>query len=140
MCDLVDHGEIVSVDIAPQSELPKHPRVEYITASSVDPSLVAELTQRCSSLDRVMVILDSDHAAEHVGHELDSYAPLVTMGSYLIVEDTNVNGHPVFPAHGAGPMEALDKFMTANQDFERDPVGEKFLLTFNPSGILRRVR
>ena len=50
--------------------------------------------------------------------------------------DTNVNGHPVFPEHGPGPMEALETFMSETDEFETDVTREKFFLTFNPHGFL----
>ena len=34
-----------------------------------------------------MVILDSDHSADHVFEELEAWAPLVTPGCYLVAED-----------------------------------------------------
>lgn len=86
-----------------------------------------------------MVILDSDHSREHVSAELRALANLVTPGSYLIVEDTNVNGHPVGLEHGPGPMEALDAFIAERRDFTIDSRREKFLLTFNPRGYLKRL-
>jgi len=67
------------------------------------------------------------------------YAPLVTPGSYLIVEDTNINGNPVYPEFGPGPMEAVQEFLPEHPEFEVDRECEKFGLTFNPSGYLRRV-
>jgi cephalosporin hydroxylase len=66
-------------------------------------------------------------------------AELVTPGGYLVVEDTNINGHPVFDSFGPGPMEAVTKFLEASSAFVGDHSREKFLLTFNPSGWLRRV-
>lgn len=68
------------------------------------------------------------------------YAPLVSVGSYLVVQDTNINGHPVREGWGAGPMEALDEFLKTTQDFEVDRSREKFLLTFHPFGYLKKVR
>jgi cephalosporin hydroxylase len=50
-----------------------------------------------------------------------------------------VNGHPVWPDHGPGPMEALQRFLAETDDFEVDRSCEKFLLTLNPSGYLRRI-
>ena len=85
-----------------------------------------------------MVVLDSDHHRDHVLAELRTYSALVTPGSYLIVEDTNINGHPVRPEFGPGPMEAVDEFLRESPDFAIDPEREKFFLTFNPRGFLRR--
>src|SRR4029434_834476 len=65
--------------------------------------------------------------------------PLVTPGSYLVVEDTNINGHPVYEAFGPGPMEAVQDFLKERDDFEVDRSREKFLLTFNPGGWLGKL-
>ena len=85
------------------------------------------------------MILDSDHHAPHVGRELRAYREFVTLGSYLVVEDTNVNGHPVMPEHGPGPFEAVEEFLREDSSFEIDKSREKFLMTYFPNGFLRRV-
>ncbi len=72
--------------------------------------------------------------------EFDAYAPLVPVGSYVIVTDTIVNGHPVWPAFGAGPAEAVKQILTTHGEFVAESVMEKYSLTFNPGGFLRRVR
>ena len=87
-----------------------------------------------------MVDLDSDHKKDHVLQELKIWSPFVTTGNYLIVEDTDLNGHPVRPDYGPGPMEALEEFLKENKDFAVDQTREKFLLTFNPRGYLRKTR
>jgi cephalosporin hydroxylase len=90
--------------------------------------------------ETVMVVLDSDHHAEHVLNELRIYGPMVTVGNYLIAEDTNVNGHPVRPDFGPGPWEAVQTFLEENNSFAVDTKREKLLLTFNPGGYLIRTR
>ena len=45
----------------------------------------------------------------------------VTKGNFLIVEDTCVKGHPIYPEHGPGPMEAIEKFLSSNDEFEIEP-------------------
>ena len=138
VCDLLGHGEVVTVDIDHQQGLPQHERITYVLGSSVADEVLADVGQRARDAERVMVILDSDHSRDHVLHELGLYGPLVTPGCYLVVEDTNINGHPVVPRFGPGPMEAVTAFLETTDDFEVDRSREKLLLTFNPSGDLRR--
>jgi cephalosporin hydroxylase len=137
LLDAEGRGQVVSVDIAPRST-PTHPRVTYITGSSTDPEIVRRVKDLIPPDEPVMVILDSDHSEGHVHDELCAYADLVTPGSYLIVEDTNVNGHPVYPTHGPGPMEAARRFLAERDDFVVDENMHRLLLTLNPQGYLLR--
>lgn len=136
--DILGEGEIVSVDIAPQPDLPVHPRITWITASSIDPGVIADLGERAKGKSRVMVILDSDHSEAHVRKELDALSGFVTSGCYLIVEDTNVYGHPVLREHGPGPMEALKDWLKTDPPFVNDKSREKYMVTFHPFGYWRR--
>ena len=132
-------GRIVTVDIQEWPGRPVHPRIQYVIGSSVDGDVAGDIGATIGPTDRVMVILDSDHSQAHVEQELDLYNPWVTPGCYLIVEDTTVNGHPVMPDFGPGPMEALDTFLAQTNEFVIDHEAEKFFLTQNPRGFLRKV-
>ena len=139
ICDLLGTGKVITVDIEARPYRPKHPRITYVEGhSSTSPEAVAKVRAGIGDAKKVMVILDSDHSESHVREELGSYAGLVTSGQYLILEDTNINGHPVLDDFGPGPMEALDAFLKTNHDFEIDAGREKFYLTFNPRGFLKR--
>jgi cephalosporin hydroxylase len=134
--DHIGQGRVVTIDIEPWPGRPEHPRITYITGSSTDPAVVADITRLAHG--RVMVILDSDHHVDHVYAELVAYSPLVRVGDYLIVEDTNINGHPTRADFGPGPMEALEKFLAGSDEFVIDAQCERFLLTMQPRGFLRR--
>ena len=138
MCDLLGGGEVVTVDVNRPDRPPEHPRLTYLTGSSTDGAIVRQVHDRAAGKSPVLVILDSDHRRNHVLAEMRAYHDLVTPGSYMIVEDSNVNGHPVWPDFGPGPMEAIEDFLRENGDFHIDKVCEKFLLTFNPNGFLRK--
>jgi cephalosporin hydroxylase len=135
--DQIGHGEVITIDIEERPGLPQHPRLTYLTGSSTDPLIVAQVKQRVGN-SRVMAILDSDHREPHVLNELTIYSELVHPGDYLIVEDTNINGHPTFPEFGPGPMEAVEKFLAHTDDFVVDERCERFLMTLHPRGYLRR--
>jgi cephalosporin hydroxylase len=139
LCDLLGQGQIVTIDRSDNKHRPRHPRIEYWIGSSVAPDIVGKLEARVAETDGpVLVVLDSDHREPHVTKELAAYHGFVTPGSYLIVEDTNINGHPVNPFFGPGPMEAVEQFLPAHPEFEIDRSREKYMVTHNPNGFLRR--
>ena len=128
---------VVTIDVDGQPVRPKHQRIEYLTGSSIDPGVLTVVGHRASVADNVLVILDSDHSRDHVLSECRAYAQFVTPGSYLIVEDSNINNHPVRAASGPGPWEAIKIFTSENHDFAVDRAREP-MLSMNPHGYLRR--
>jgi len=140
ICDLLNHGQVVTIDILDRKDKPQHSRIEYLLGSSTSPEIVEKVRARVQGKSPVLIILDSDHKKAHVLNELNIYGEMVTKGSYLIVEDSNINGHPVRPGYGPGPMEAIDEYLRNNTSYVVDKTKEKFYLTFNPKGYLRRVK
>lgn len=145
MFDILNHGEVITIDIDEDKDIdylsrPVHPRITYVQGSSVDAVLVESLLRYRPKEENRLVILDSDHTKSHVLKELEVFAPYVNIGSYIIVEDTNINGHPVYPSFGEGPFEAVEEFLSQNKNFIIDKTREKFLMTFNPCGYLKRIR
>jgi hypothetical protein len=134
---MINHGEVISIDIT-KKKTPNHSRITYLFGSSISDEVVAEISKRIVRKS-VMVILDSDHTKAHVLKELEIYSKFVSERNYLIVEDTNLNGHPVCSDFGDGPMEAVIEFTKNNNDFMIDNEREKFHMTFNPNGYLRKI-
>lgn len=139
MCDLIGKGEIITIDIESFPEQPKHQRIRYLLGSSISESILNQVKSLIKPDERMLVILDSNHRKEHVTKELDIYSKLVTKGSYLIVEDTCLNGHPVYSSFGPGPMEAVRDFLKAHKEFVVDKNKEKFYLTWNPEGYMKKI-
>ncbi len=140
--DQIGKGKVVTIDVETREGLPRHERIEYIVGSSTSESTLQRVRQSIRPGDKVLVILDSAHNTEHVLEELRLYHGFVTPGSYVIVEDTNMGGHPVHtdyaPDSGPGPMAAVLEFLEGNPRFCADPMREKFKMGFNPNGFLRR--
>ncbi len=93
---------------------------------------------------RVLIILDSLHTRENVARELELYAPFVSKGSYLIVNDTHLerwyapSGDENVPYGGAGL--AVSDFLASNDAFQVDERRDRFLISCAPGGFLKRVR
>jgi cephalosporin hydroxylase len=156
-------SKVITIDIEPQFAKPIEAlapalrqrvnalwqrRVEFIQSNSVDPKLIESLAARVKG-KTVLVTLDSCHNVGHVLRELQLYAPLVSKGSYLVVQDTRHDDDPEWVKRWAtcsgydrvgGPGLAVDEFLRSNSDFKVDRERERFLLTWYPRGYLKRVR
>lgn len=146
--DLIGKGRVISVDICEREgvwhdKVRSHPRVTCLRGSSTDPAIVAQVHELVGSGRNNFIILDSLHTKAHVLGELAAYSNLVGPGNYLIVEDSNLNGHPLPPvwhphtAAEGGPFEAVAEFLKTRHDFRVDrPMEDRFLFSFAPSGYL----
>jgi cephalosporin hydroxylase len=123
------------------SLLKKERHIEMMHCSSTDPKVKERIIRlRKKFKGPVFFILDSDHSKAHVLAELGSLRDVTRPGDYLVVEDSNINGHPVLPDFGEGPMEAINEYFAKYpddylHDIERE---NKFGFTFAPNGFLIR--
>lgn len=139
LCHLLGHGQVITIDCAKDPTRPQHERITYLDGMSTSPEIRSEVERLVGSARNNLVILDSDHSCENVLAELQSYRAYVPVGGYLIVEDTSINGHPTYPEFGPGPTEAVQRFLIDNPAFVIDASCERFMMTLNPGGYLRRV-
>ncbi|MDQ2991731.1 MAG: cephalosporin hydroxylase family protein, partial [Candidatus Eremiobacteraeota bacterium] len=136
-------AEIVSVDIDDlvHPTVRTDPNIRFIHDSSTSPAVREALRETIARRPgRIFAIVDSDHRAEHVYGELMLLREFLKPGDYLIVEDGNINGHPVLPDWGPGPYEAVERYEREfPDDYRRDREREeKFGFTFAPRGFLVR--
>ncbi|MEQ1785434.1 MAG: CmcI family methyltransferase [Acidimicrobiales bacterium] len=140
MCDLLDHGQVISVGEGLSEDLPIHPRVRYVDGPPDAPATVERATSSIGPDERALVVLGSRGERTAVEREFEAYSPFVPVGSYVIVADTALNGNPVWPGFGPGPGEALRQILLRHGEFYADPEPERYALTFNPGGFLKRLR
>jgi cephalosporin hydroxylase len=148
-------GRVLGIDIDirehNRKEIEAHPmmkRIDMIEGSSVADDVMARVRAAAAKAKCVMVFLDSLHTHDHVLKELELYAPLVSVGSYLVLPDTFIEYFPKgYYAHnrpwdvGNNPMTALRAFLEKNKDFEIDrELCDKLMITEAFDGYLRRVR
>ena len=129
-------GKVISIDVTPQE--PTDRNVTFINGSSLDPNIVNIVNSYIAPNDIVLVNLDSLHDMNHVYREMDIYNNFVTLGSYMIVEDGIINGHPTHTEYGPGPYEACELFLSEHPEFEVDYSRERLIVTSNPTGFLKR--
>jgi cephalosporin hydroxylase len=112
-------------------------RVVTLTGSSTDEHVLSAMRTATRGSGTTMVILDSNHDKDHVLRELQAYSEFITPGSYLIVQDTNLGGHPIRWPDGPGPWEATEEFLRSSDRFEVDRTREELMFTWHPGGYLR---
>lgn len=147
-------AEVIGIDIDIRAHnriaIETHPmakRIHLIEGSSTAKDVVDATRTRAAGKSNVLVCLDSNHTHEHVLAELQSYAPLTTVGSYCVVFDTIIEEMPpsMYPDRpwgpGNNPKSAIVEYLRTNHNFEADEtIDDKLLITVARGGYLRRVR
>ena len=156
LLELIGKGEVLGIDIDirehNRNEIENHPmfkRIKMIQGSSINPSIVSEVSTHTKDKKTVLVLLDSNHTHDHVLAELQMYSPFVTLNSYLVVYDTVVEFLPEdhLPGHvrpwgiGDNPWTAMKTFIADNPQFVIDEsINNKLLISVAPDGYLKRVK
>ncbi|MBU0686200.1 MAG: cephalosporin hydroxylase family protein [Candidatus Thermoplasmatota archaeon] len=139
MLDLLNNGKVIGIDID-HSEIDfKHPRITWITGDANSAGILSKVDALIRDCRNVLVIEDSSHTYENTLNVLRNYNRFVTVDSYFIVED-GICKYDFVDGPKPGPYDAVHDFLRENTSFEVDRTKEKFVLTYNPSGYLKKVR
>ena len=120
---------------------PQHPRISYVEGRAQEESTAQQVREIVGVAPRALLIVGSKPGSNlRIQREFEAYRDLVAVGSYAVIENTVVNGHPVWPGFGPGPFEATSQILARHNEFAVDTTMEKYGLTFNPGGFLKRLR
>ena len=73
--------------------------------------------------------------------ELRLYHRFVPIGGYYVAEDSANDPMHYHPVPNQGPQAAVYEFLKENDDFQPDmSYAEKYILSINPYGFLKRVK
>jgi cephalosporin hydroxylase len=140
-------GRVIGIDIAirPQNRkaIEAHELancISLIEGDSASPDVVARARELVRPGEKVMVILDSNHAKAHVLKELEAYAPMVSPGCYMVATDgimglvhDTPRGKPEWRSDN--PTQAAREFAARHPEF----VLEEPKWRFNESALDRTI-
>lgn len=159
LCKAMDRGRVIGVDveIRPHNRRaieahPLFPLITLIEGSSIDSSIVERVKSQIRPGEKVMVFLDSAHQKQHVLDELRAYAPLVSVGSYIVAMDGIMERLAGAPRSSPdwtwnNPRQAALEFVAENPDFAIEEPRFAFnegnineRVTYWPSAFIKRLR
>lgn len=147
LCKAMGKGRVIGIDkeLRPQNrqriqEHVLYNLIELIDGDSIAPEVIAQVHDRLHPGEKVMVLLDSCHTKEHVRAELEGYAPIVGIGSYLVAMDGIMAELAHAPRSAPdwawnNPQEAAREFVISHPEF----VIEEPAFLFNEGNICERV-
>jgi cephalosporin hydroxylase len=141
ICELAGRGHVISVSdstAAPRDKLPEHPRLTYLDGAATSTETFCQIREIVDVAPSCLVIFGLTGCDRLLGM-WDNYSSLVPVGSYVVFEETITNGNPVWPGMGPGPKEAIKEILKKAPNFSPDFSMEKFGLTFNPGGYMKRI-
>lgn len=122
------------------------PWINLVQGNSVDKSTYENFLGKLNELGPTILILDSNHTHDHVLKELRMYSGLVTLDSYIVVLDTEIEFLPDDNfidrpwKKGNSPHSALTQFLLENPNFMIDhDKSSKLGITTAPDGFLKRI-
>jgi cephalosporin hydroxylase len=158
LCKALGHGRVIGIDVEirphNRAAIEAHPLYEWITlveGSSIDPDVVARVHGLVAPGESALVLLDSCHLKAHVLAELEAYAPLVGVGSYVVAMDgimADLVGAPRSRPDWEwnNPQQAVREFVGAHPEFVSEEPSWLFnegevteRVTYWPSAYLKRV-
>lgn len=158
LCRAMDKGRVVGIDIEirphNRKAIEAHPlsdRITLVEGSSIDASIVESVRGLIRPNETVIVLLDSCHLKDHVLSELKAYAPMVSVGSYIVAMD-GIMQEVVGALRTSpdwtwnNPITAVKEFLADHPEFKLEepafPFNEGSIterVTYWPSCYLKRV-
>jgi cephalosporin hydroxylase len=141
MLDIIGEGVIHTIDIKEydMSPLVSHnPRIKRFLGGYKNYDI--NLTK---DFKRIMVIDDGSHTYEDVKLSIDKFKDVVSVGSYLIVEDGALDKVGLGPEYNGGPNRSIFEFLENNSNYVIDENLCNFFgtnATFNTNGYLKRIK
>lgn len=163
LCKAMGRGRVIGVDIEirphNRKALEQHELSDQITlveGDSIAPDVVSEVNSMIRADDKVFVMLDGNHTKDHVRSELEAYAPLVSVGSYIVAADgvmANLAGlsryqdnRPNSDWKWNNPRRAAEEFVADHRNFVIEPPSFLFNegtitqpVTYWPGGWIKRI-
>jgi cephalosporin hydroxylase len=94
ICKAMGKGRVIGIDIEirphNRKAIEEHRLFEYITlieGNSIDDGIVKSVKSLVNPHEKAFVMLDSNHSKQHVLAELNAYADLVSIGSFIVAAD-----------------------------------------------------
>jgi len=134
ICQLTGSGDVAWIGDGPAADAGGQSRLRTMVAPPLSAQAVAAAQDLASSKRSVLVVLDGGQGSQLALDDLRSYGALVTPGSYLIVEGTSPRS-----AWESGTATNLNDFLAQEPSFVVDRSREKFYLSSNQGGYLRKV-
>ena len=124
-----------------------HSEINLLEGDSISTTVVKEVGKRTYNCKKALLILDSDHASDHVLSELRSYVPIIPAQSIVMVCDTLIDEYQegTYPnrtwSNGKGPLDAINLYLKESNSVQRFMERETKALVLSEirDGILRKV-
>lgn len=134
----VPKAKVLTIDVKDYEGRTPHRRVIYLQGNPATEEAVMDIVSLAvtHSQGPVLIIEDADHTYETSAKLLELYSPLVTPGSYYVVEDTGLGYYDDEPLPGVA--RAVLEFVNTHPEFSVDWECERFGHTIAHGGFLRR--